>query len=92
MPLIPALGGQRQVDFWVRDQPGLQSEFQDNEGYTEKPCLEKPKQTNKQEKQTKQSWGTFSFVVLIWKECLFLKASVKPLDTDMSQEIKASGF
>jgi hypothetical protein len=24
-------------------QPGLQSEFQDNRGYTEKPCLEKPK-------------------------------------------------
>jgi hypothetical protein len=25
-----------------RDQPGLQSEFQDSQGYTEKPCLEKP--------------------------------------------------
>jgi hypothetical protein len=42
-PLIPALGGQRQVDLWVRGQPGLQSEFQDSQGYTEKPCLEKPK-------------------------------------------------
>jgi hypothetical protein len=29
------------VDFWVRGQPGLQSEFQDSQGYTEKPCLEK---------------------------------------------------
>ena len=32
-------------------QPGLQSEFQDSQGYTEKPYLEKqnktPKQTNK---------------------------------------------
>ena len=28
-------------------QPGLQSEFQDSQGYTKKPCLEKPK-TNKQ--------------------------------------------
>jgi hypothetical protein len=37
-PLIPALRRQRQVDFWVRD-PGLQSEFQDSQGYTEKPCL-----------------------------------------------------
>jgi hypothetical protein len=46
MPLIPALGRQRQADFWVRGQPGLQSEFQDSQGYTEKPCLEK--QTNKQ--------------------------------------------
>jgi hypothetical protein len=24
----------------VRGQPGLQSEFQDSQGYTEKPCLE----------------------------------------------------
>ena len=39
-PLIPALGMQRQVDFWVQGQPGLQSEFQDSQGYTEKPCLE----------------------------------------------------
>jgi hypothetical protein len=42
-PLIPALGKQRQADFWVQGQPGLQSEFQDNQGYTEKPCLEKSK-------------------------------------------------
>ena len=34
------------ADFWVRGQPGLQSEFQDSQGYTEKPCLRK--QTNKQ--------------------------------------------
>ena len=27
----------------VRGQPGLQSEFQDSQGYTEKPCLEKQK-------------------------------------------------
>ena len=46
MPLISALGRQRQVDFWVQGQPGLQSEFQDSQGYTEKPCLEKQKQTN----------------------------------------------
>jgi hypothetical protein len=43
MPLIPALGKQRQADFWVRGQPGLQSEFQDSQDYTEKPCLKKPK-------------------------------------------------
>jgi hypothetical protein len=42
-PLIPALGRQRQVDFWVQGQPGLQSEFQDSQGYTEKPCLQKKK-------------------------------------------------
>jgi hypothetical protein len=40
-PLIPALGLQRQADFLVGGQPGLQSEFQDSQGYTEKSCLEK---------------------------------------------------
>jgi hypothetical protein len=29
------------VDFWVWGQPGLQSEFQDSQGYTEKHCLGK---------------------------------------------------
>jgi hypothetical protein len=48
MPLIPALGRQRQEDFWVWGQPGLQSEFQDSQGYIEKPCLEKQKNKNKQ--------------------------------------------
>jgi hypothetical protein len=41
MLLIPALRRQRQVDFWVWGQPGLQSEIQDSQGYTEKPCLRK---------------------------------------------------
>jgi hypothetical protein len=31
----------------VQGQPGLQSELQDSQGYTEKPCLETNKQTNK---------------------------------------------
>jgi hypothetical protein len=48
-PLTPALGRQRQVDFWVRGHPALQSEFQDILGYTEKPCLK----TNKQKQKTK---------------------------------------
>jgi hypothetical protein len=47
MPLIPVLGRQRQVDFWVLGQPGLQSEFQDSQGYTEKPCLKKKKKESK---------------------------------------------
>jgi hypothetical protein len=53
LPLIPERGRQRQVDFWVQVQPGLQSEFQDSQCYTEKPCLEKPNQT-KTNKQTKK--------------------------------------
>ena len=47
-PLIPALGRQRQADFRVQGQPGLQSEFQDSQGYTEKPCLEKPKKRERE--------------------------------------------
>ena len=35
--------GKRQTDLWVQGQPGLQIKFQDSQGYTEKPCLEKPK-------------------------------------------------
>ena len=31
----------------VPGQPGLQSEFQDSQGYTEKPCLEKQKTERK---------------------------------------------
>jgi hypothetical protein len=52
-PLIPVLGRQRQADFWVWGQPGLQSEFQDSQGYTEKPCLKTNKQTNKQKRVNK---------------------------------------
>jgi hypothetical protein len=50
--LIPALGRQRQADFRVQGQPGLQSEFQDIQGYTEKPCLEKPKKQKTKNKTT----------------------------------------
>ena len=39
MPLITALGRQGQTDLWVRSQPGLHSELQDSQGYTEKPVL-----------------------------------------------------
>ena len=41
-------------DFWVRGQPGLQSEFQDSQGYTEKSCLKKKKnKKNKTKTKTK---------------------------------------
>jgi hypothetical protein len=32
--------------FLSSGQPGLQSEFQDSQGYTEKPCLEPPPPKN----------------------------------------------
>jgi hypothetical protein len=38
---------QRQADFWVQGQPGLQSEFQDSQGYIEKLCLKKTKNKTK---------------------------------------------
>ena len=44
------LGRQGQVHFWDGGQPGLQSEFQDSQGYTEKPCLKKTKQNKTKQK------------------------------------------
>jgi hypothetical protein len=53
MSLIPALEGQKPVDLGVQTQPGLQSEFQGSQGYTERPCLKsnKYKIKNKKEKR-----------------------------------------
>jgi hypothetical protein len=55
MPLVPALGRQRQVDFWVWGQPGLQSEFQDSQGYSEKPYLENKTKQNKTKQKQNQN-------------------------------------
>ena len=63
MPFIPALGRQRQADFWVPGQPGLQSDFQDSQGYTEKPCLE-----NQQQKQQQQQKPKIVFANQLWKQ------------------------
>jgi hypothetical protein len=58
MPLIPALGRQRQEDFWVRGQPGLQSEFQDSHGYTEKPFPGKQNKTTPPKKKLNKKFKT----------------------------------
>jgi hypothetical protein len=51
MPLITALGRQRQAELRIQGQPGLQSKFQDSQGFTEKPCLkDKAKQYNNNNK------------------------------------------
>jgi hypothetical protein len=42
-PLIPALRRERQVDLGLGDQPGLQREFYNIQGYMEKFCLKKIK-------------------------------------------------
>ena len=40
---------------WVWGQPGLQSDFQDNQGYTKKPFLEKQnKQKGRKEERKKE--------------------------------------
>jgi hypothetical protein len=56
-PLMPALERQRQADFWIRGQPGLQSEFQDSQDYIEKETLSGKnlkKQNKTKQKQKKQ--------------------------------------
>jgi hypothetical protein len=52
------------VDLCDQGQPGLQSkcEFQNSQGYTEKPCL---KQTNKQTKQTNNDDNKSSVLVFV---------------------------
>ena len=52
-PLFPALGRQRQEDFWVRGHPSLQSEFQDSQGGLHRETLSrktKPNQTKPNQK------------------------------------------
>jgi hypothetical protein len=68
-PLIPALRRQRQADFWVQGQPGLQSEFQDSQGYTEKPCLKKPEK----KKLDIFALDAFTPKVLYYQQCVALQ-------------------
>jgi hypothetical protein len=58
------------VDFWVQGQPGLQSEFQDSQGYTEEPCLEKPKKKKKKKKKK----ILFSIIIKLITLCAVLNA------------------
>ena len=54
MSLIEAFGKERQADFIVYSQHDLQSEFQDSQDYTMKPCLKKKiKIKTKQKPKTK---------------------------------------
>jgi hypothetical protein len=62
-PLIPALRRQRQVNFWVRGQPGLQSEFQDRETLSWK--------TKKKKKKSFFSQDKLVVDIFIWCEYIF---------------------
>ena len=57
--LIPTLVRQREMDFWVLGLPGVQSEFQDSQGYTEKPLSWK-----KQEKKKEEIWNLILLVCM----------------------------
>ena len=50
------------VSLFVQSQPGLQSKFQNSQGYTEKPCPEKQNKTNKKEKKKE----LFSFLFKVF--------------------------
>jgi hypothetical protein len=60
--LIPA-ERQRQKDLRVRALPGLHNEFQDNQDYTEKLCLEKQKSTTTKKTKQNKTKKTLLYVV-----------------------------
>ena len=65
----------------IQGQPGLQSKFQDNQGYTEKPCLEKPRENNAVQKESTDTkvWFLKDFSKMRtgkidqWEKCLSCK-------------------
>jgi hypothetical protein len=83
------LGGRgRWISEFEASLVGLQSEFQDSQGYTEKPCLEKPKskkQANKNylgqsrifggEKMEATIWNFKDFRLLLGKQQAHLATS-----------------
>jgi hypothetical protein len=42
------------MNLCIWGQPGLQGKFQESQGYTDKPCPQKTKQTNKNKNKTEQ--------------------------------------
>ena len=61
MPLITALGRQRQPDLWVRSQPGLHSELQDSQGYTREAYLGKRNLSQKKKVSNEHPFPTSEF-------------------------------
>jgi hypothetical protein len=51
------LGGRGRQIYKFKAKPGLQSEFQDSQGYTEKPCLEKQTNKKKQKQKLQREWN-----------------------------------
>ena len=83
MPLIPALGRQRQTDLWVWGQPGLQSEFQNSQNFIEKPCFKKILNTHTWSPQIGSSWWTKVWIpskVQFGEAMSFIRASYRNTD------------
>jgi hypothetical protein len=74
-PLIPALGRQRQADFWVWGQPGLQSEFQDSQGYTE-TLPQQNKNKNKKKKPKSSYYFEFVYVFTFTNKFYIIKCII----------------
>jgi hypothetical protein len=60
------------------DQPGLQREFKDSQGYTEKPYLVKQKQTNKNSRLL----DSISYSATFWNKHCFIYYSARKLKSE----------
>jgi hypothetical protein len=72
-PLIPALRRQRQADFWVRGQPGLQSEFQEKNT----DCSSKGPEFNSQQPHGGSQPSVMRSDALFWcvwrqRQCIYI--------------------
>jgi hypothetical protein len=67
------LGGRGRRISEFEGQPGLQSEFQDHQGYTEKPCLEKTNK-NQKTKQNKKTQKDAVFFTTVYFQLLYQKS------------------
>ena len=61
---------------FLSSRPGLQSEFQDSQGYTEKPCFEKP--TTKKKENEKERGEPQGAVKSFWPGCQHHVRRVSP--------------
>jgi hypothetical protein len=86
------LGGRGRRISEFEASPGLQSEFQDSQGYTEKPCLEKQNKTK--QNKTKQKKACRTSKTAQWGKSL----AAKPNDqgsiprTDRNMKMKADSI
>lgn len=60
-----AFGRQRQADLWISRQPGIQSNFQDIQGYTEKSYLKKTRK--KVELKCRVTWKMLIHNLVTWQ-------------------------